>query len=232
MKTTYYIRNLQLSTNGNKEIIIYEKSDDQSTWINKIDENLHLLNLVGVKGIIRVEISQQGTMWMKNFRTMKEECALVGTTDFKINHEKKAFWLKEKAYYITPSLQGLNAASLAKEGINILVTDASIDGGKSWVSCIYKEQLIRENVSTIKEPIPVDNCKTTEIAKIPQSTKKTSVPPQKEQQKELSSGAWYWKPLIIAGIIIYILVSFMMCQQEFGSWHSEPIYKSHGKYGE
>lgn len=71
----------------------------------------------------------------RNFRSMKQECAAAGTSDFRIN--KKAFFLGGQTYYIGPSLQGKSAAELGALGAQIQVCDTSIDGGVSSVPTLF-----------------------------------------------------------------------------------------------
>lgn len=85
---------------------------------------------------VRVNNTEQGKIYSKNFRSMKEECNTQGTTDFRVNKEKHSFFLGGKAYYVGPSLQKMNAAEIAARGKDIQICDSSVDGEK-WVPCLF-----------------------------------------------------------------------------------------------
>ena len=85
---------------------------------------------------VRVNETTRGTIYSKNFRSMKEECAKQGTMDFRVNKEKHSFFLAGQAYYVGPSLQGLGAAEIAAKGKEIQICDSSVDGSK-WVPCLF-----------------------------------------------------------------------------------------------
>lgn len=85
---------------------------------------------------VRVNETSKGTIYSKNFRSMKEECAKQGTTDFRVNKEKHSFFLGGQAYYVGPSLQGMGAAEIAAKGKDIQICDSSVDGQK-WVPCLF-----------------------------------------------------------------------------------------------
>ena len=147
---TKYIRNIH-SLGGKK--VFYELSYDQNNWSDIVEENIDLLKVADTEGILIIESQTKGEMWKRHMRSMKEECIKKGTTDFRVNVEKHSFFLKGDAYYVGPSLQGLNADELAKEGRNIEICDASIDKGKSWVSCLYKVV----DRSVIQPPVMVED---------------------------------------------------------------------------
>lgn len=85
---------------------------------------------------VRVNTTEKGKIYSKNFRSMKEECLAAGTTDFRVNQEKHSFFLGGNSYYVGPSLQGKNAAQIAALGKDIQICDSSVDGSK-WVPCLF-----------------------------------------------------------------------------------------------
>lgn len=85
---------------------------------------------------IRVNNTERGTIYSKNFRTMKEECAALGTVDFRVNQQKHSFFLAGKSYYVGPSLQGKNAAQIKALGRDIQICESSVDQ-VNWVPCLF-----------------------------------------------------------------------------------------------
>lgn len=85
---------------------------------------------------VRVNNTSKGVMYSKNFRSLKEECAVLGTVDFRVNVEKHSLFLRGNAYYVGPSLQGKSAQELASLGKDIQICESSVDGSK-WVPCLF-----------------------------------------------------------------------------------------------
>lgn len=85
---------------------------------------------------VRVQVTPNGKIYSKNFRSMKDECAKAGTLDFAINESKHAFFLGSEAYYIGPSLQGKSVDELISLGKDIQICDSSINGD-TWVPCLF-----------------------------------------------------------------------------------------------
>lgn len=85
----------------------------------------------------RVNETPNGTIYSKNFRSLKEEAMAVGSTEAEVNEKRHAFFLGGNAYYVGPSLQGLSAEELAAQAKDITVCDSSIDGSH-WVSTLFK----------------------------------------------------------------------------------------------
>lgn len=73
---------------------------------------------------VRVNQGTDGNLYSKNFRSMKQECFKAGTTDFRVNKEKHAFFLGTQAYYVGKSLQGLGASQIAAKGAEIQICDS------------------------------------------------------------------------------------------------------------
>lgn len=90
---------------------------------------------------VRVNVGANGSkIYSKNFRSMKDECLKQGTTDFRVNVQKHAFFLGGNAYYVGKSLHGMNASQLAAEGKELQICDSSTDGNH-WVPCIFKSSI-------------------------------------------------------------------------------------------
>ena len=85
---------------------------------------------------VRVNNTPKGVMYSKNFRSLKEECAALGTVDFRVNVEKHSLFLRGNAYYVGPSLQGKGAKELASLGREIQICESSVDKEK-WVPCLF-----------------------------------------------------------------------------------------------
>lgn len=86
--------------------------------------------------MVRAEHSPKGVIYSKNYRSMLEECSVVGTVDFKVNQGKHSFFLGSKVYYIGTTLHGKSADEIAKLGSQIKICDCSVDRNK-WVSCLF-----------------------------------------------------------------------------------------------
>ena len=86
--------------------------------------------------MVRAEHSPKGVIYSKNYRSMLEECSVVGTVDFKVNQDKHSFFLGSKVYYIGTTLHGKSADEIAKLGSQIKICDCSVDR-KKWVSCLF-----------------------------------------------------------------------------------------------
>ena len=86
--------------------------------------------------MVRAEHSPQGFIYTKNYRSMLEECSVVGTVDFKVNQDKHSFFLGSKVYYIGTTLHGKSAVEIAKLESQIKICDCSIDR-KKWVPCLF-----------------------------------------------------------------------------------------------
>ncbi len=85
---------------------------------------------------VRVNETEQGTIYSKNFRSMKEECSKAGTTDFRLNQEKHSLFLGGNSYYVGPSLQKKSVDEIAALGKDIQICESSVDG-KRWVPCLF-----------------------------------------------------------------------------------------------
>ena len=85
---------------------------------------------------VRVNTTEKGTIYSKNFRSMKEEVLAAGTQDFRLNQERKSLFLGGKSYYVGPSLQGKSAAEIAALGRDIQICESSVDKEK-WVPCLF-----------------------------------------------------------------------------------------------
>lgn len=85
---------------------------------------------------VRVNQGSNGEIYSKNFRSMKDECLKQGTTDFRVNKDKHAFFLGGSAYYIGKSLHNKSAAEIASLGKEIQICDSSTDG-VNWVPCLF-----------------------------------------------------------------------------------------------
>jgi hypothetical protein len=85
---------------------------------------------------VRVNRTERGTMYSKNFRSLKAEADAAGTREARIVPEKKAFFLGGNAYYIGPSLQGKNEEEIASIASQIQICESSVDGTK-WVPCLF-----------------------------------------------------------------------------------------------
>ena len=73
---------------------------------------------------VRVNQGTDGNLYSKNFRSMKDECLKQGTTDFRVNISKHAFFLGGAAYYVGKSLQGKSAAEIEAVGKDIQICDS------------------------------------------------------------------------------------------------------------
>jgi len=85
---------------------------------------------------VRVNETSKGTMYSKNFRSMKEECQKLGTTDFRVNQERHSLFLGGNAYYVGPSLQGKSASEIGALGKDIQICESSVDK-ENWVPCLF-----------------------------------------------------------------------------------------------
>lgn len=138
MKKNIYIRNIQ--SQGNKRVS-YEISNDCTHWVGTEDFRVELLNSIGSGDFLKIIPlkDQDKELWIRYIRSLKEECAHVGTTDFRVNVEKRSFWLNGKPYFISDDLRGLGAKEMSSIGRNIMVFDFSMDCGEKWNSGICKE---------------------------------------------------------------------------------------------
>lgn len=85
----------------------------------------------------RVNTTAQGEILSGNFRSLKEECNSLGTTEARVNLQRHAFFLGGQSYYVGKSLQGKSAAEIGQLAKNIQICDSSTDGGKSFVPCLF-----------------------------------------------------------------------------------------------
>lgn len=91
-----------------------------------------------IKGVeYRVNTTAQGEILSGNFRSLKEECNSLGTTEARVNLQRHAFFLGGKSYYVGKSLQGKSAAEIGQLAKNIQICDSSTDGGNSFVPCLF-----------------------------------------------------------------------------------------------
>ena len=162
MKKDIYIRNVQ--SQGNKRVS-YEISNDCTHWVETEDFRVELLNSIGSGDLLKIVPlnNKEKELWIRHIRSMKYECAQAGTTDFRVNKEKRSFWINGKAYYICDDLQGLGANELASIGRSVMVFDISMDCGEKWISGICKE----DNPLIV---IPSDNKTTDNKDNIKQSS--------------------------------------------------------------
>lgn len=85
---------------------------------------------------VRVNTTNRGTMYSKNFRSLREECAALGTCDARVNMQKHSLFLGGNSYYVGPSLQGKSVSELAALGKEIQVCESSVDK-EHWVPCLF-----------------------------------------------------------------------------------------------
>lgn len=84
----------------------------------------------------RVTTTDRGSIYSKNFRSMKQECNNQGTDDFALNEAKHALFIGAQVYYVGPSLHGKSIDEIASLGKQLQVCDSSIDGQR-WVPTVF-----------------------------------------------------------------------------------------------
>lgn len=93
-------------------------------------------------------VSEKGTLYTKNQRTLADEARSLGTTAFAIVPEKHCFLLGSNRYY---SKSILSKDTIISRFSNLFIEDCSKDG-KTWVPCLFE---MKESANIQRGTLPL-----------------------------------------------------------------------------